>query len=103
MQVHNAMAMVQHSTHGVHLLWTAARNAHVSHGATGSCGITSALVLKQALGMYSSFLAGRDSMYDWVMDAATYVRVQSIFFEVTVVFPCKAAGTAVSFGGSRGH
>ena len=27
-------------------------------------------------------------MYDGVMDAATYVRVQSIFFEVTVVFSC---------------
>ena len=45
-----------------------------------------------------SFYAGRESMYDWVFDAATCVRVQSIFFEVTVVFPHKAAHSA--FGAS---
>ena len=37
-------------------------------------------------------------MHDWVIDAATYVGVQSMFFEVTVVFPYKAAHSA--FGAS---
>ena len=37
-------------------------------------------------------------MFGWVVDAAAFVRVQSIFFEVTVVFHHKAAHFA--FGAS---
>ena len=47
--------------------------------------MTSAPVLKQAPVMYSSFKAGRDCTYDELMGGGTYVRVQSIFFEVSVV------------------
>ena len=90
MQAHNAVVMAQHST---------PRSAPAVDGCQECLRESRGdRVMRHVKRTCRSFQAGWESMYDWVFDAATCVRVQSIFFEVTVVFPHKAAHSA--FGAS---